>query len=118
MKDNVIFENVLRYVMTLSEEEFAELTVARLANSQQIDRFSLSRLFKKRTDMTLEDFLFRQKMTRALFMLTNRDEITIKEVSQKIGFCTSDYFIRKFREFYGIAPGKYRGYIVMDGAYE
>ena len=28
-------------------------------------------------------------------------------MAERIGFCSPDYFIRKFRQFYGVVPGKY-----------
>ena len=103
-----IFNQVQQYIMTVSDKGVAGLSVSILANKFNIDRFKLSRQCKRQTGMTLETFLFREKMTRAAFLLTGHDEITVKEVSQKVGYCTSDYFIRKFKKFHGMAPGKYK----------
>ena len=58
--------------------------------------------------MTLENFLYKEKMSRAAFLLKTHNGIKVKEVSEIIGFCTCDYFIRKFKEFYGLLPGKYK----------
>ena len=58
--------------------------------------------------MTLEHFLFKEKMDRATYLLKAYQNITIKEIAERIGFCTSNYFIQKFKEYYGVAPGKYR----------
>jgi two-component system response regulator YesN len=108
MENKNIFDQVLQYVMTVTDEEFAGLSVGTLAHSFNIDRCKLSRQFKHHTGLTLEDFLFKEKMTRAAFLLKGQKDIKVKEVSKKIGFCTSDYFIRRFREYYGIVPGRYR----------
>jgi AraC-like DNA-binding protein len=108
MKTKNVSDRVIRYVMTVNDKEFAALTVGTLACSFQIDRYKLLRQFKRQTDMTLEDFLNKEKMARAAFLLKTYREITVKEVSERIGFCTCDYFIRKFRAFYGLAPGRYR----------
>jgi AraC-like DNA-binding protein len=94
--------------MSVTDEEFADLSVAVLANSLKIDRFKLSRQFKSQSDMTLEEFLFKEKMARAAFLLKTFGDITVKEVSRRIGFCTCDYFIRKFKQYYGVAPGRYK----------
>jgi hypothetical protein len=32
----------------------------------------------------------------------------VKEVGNRLGFCTCDYFIRKFRKYYGIVPGQFK----------
>jgi len=79
-----------------------------MAYALNMDRTKLSRDFKRSTNINLEDFLFRERMVRAAFMLVDNDNITVKEVSKKIGYLTYDYFIRKFKEFYGITPFKYK----------
>jgi len=103
-----VSDHVIKYVMTVNDEEFADLSVGTLAYSFNMDRYKLLRQFKSQTHMTLEDFLLKEKMARAAFLLKAYGDITVKEVSERIGFCTCDYFIRRFRAFYGIAPGRYR----------
>jgi AraC family transcriptional regulator len=108
MENINVSDLVIKHVMTITDREFADLSVGTLAYSFKINRYKLSRQFKRQTAMTLEDFLLKEKMTRSAFLLKADKDITVKEVSQRIGFCTSDYFIRKFRKFFGIAPGRYK----------
>lgn len=110
MDDKLMAERVIKYVLTMTDEELSALSICKLARELDIDRFKLSREFKRLTDMGLEDFLFKEKMTRAALMLLAYQDITIKEVAERIGFCTCNYFIRKFRQFYGTVPGKYKEY--------
>ena len=108
MENREVCHQVLQHVMTAPDEEFAEFSVGTLAHSFNIDRFKLSRQFKRQINMTLEHFLFKEKMARAAFMLKAYRNIPIKEIAVRIGFSTCDYFIQKFREYYGVVPGKYR----------
>lgn len=107
-KNRDILYQVLQYAMAVTDRQFADLSVSTLAYSFNIDRFKLSRQFKRRLGMTLQDFLFKEKMTRAAFLLKGQGDMTVKEISERIGFCTCDYFIRKFRKYYGVAPGRYK----------
>ena len=111
--DNNLYDRVVEHVMSISDEGFADLSVAVLANSLKIDRFKLSRHFRSQSDMTLEEFLFKEKMARAAFLLKSFENITVKEVSRRFGFCTCDYFIRKFKQYYGVAPGRYKEFKSM-----
>lgn len=111
--DKNVYDQVVENVMSVTDQEFANLTVAVLAYSFKINRYKLSRQFKRQTDMTLEEFLYKEKMARAAFLLKTFDNITVKEVSKRIGFCTCDYFIRKFKQYYGVAPGRYKEYKAM-----
>jgi AraC-like DNA-binding protein len=107
MEDKTISQQVIRHVLTMQDEEFAELSVGELARLFEMDRYKLSRQFKSQTGMTLEEFLYKEKMTRAAFLLLAYRDITVKKVAERIGFCSQDYFVRKFRQFYGVVPGKY-----------
>jgi two-component system, response regulator YesN len=110
VKDEKVSDRVLKHVMTVTDREFADLSVSVLAHLFKVERCKLSRQFKQQTDLTLEDFLFREKMSRAAFLLISRENITVKEVARRIGFCTCDYFIQKFRRYYGIVPGRYKAF--------
>ena len=99
---------VLQHVMSATDKEFSGFSVGALAHSFNIDRFKLIRQFKRQTNMTLEHFLFKEKMDRAAYLLKTYRKITIKEVAQRMGFCTNDYFTRKFKEYYGVTPRQYR----------
>lgn len=107
MTDKEISDQVIQVVLTLPDRELAVLSVTKLARILEVDRFRISRLFKRQKGMTLECFLFKEKMTRAAFLLMVRS-IAVKEVARRLGFCTCDYFIRKFREYYGIVPGQFK----------
>lgn len=102
-----IANQVVQYVMSVPDEEFSDLSASTIAHSFKMERTKLSRLFKRQRGIALVDFLHKEKMERAAFLLQALD-ITVKEVSLRIGFCSCDYFIKKFKEFYGIRPGSYK----------
>ncbi|MCP4149965.1 MAG: helix-turn-helix transcriptional regulator [bacterium] len=108
MANETLSEQVMKHVLSVTDREFAGLTVSILAILFNIERYNLSRQFKRQTQMTLEKFLLTEKMTRAAFLLRYSCDITVKEVAERIGFCTCDYFIRKFKEHYGVRPGRYK----------
>ena len=110
MGNKNVSDRIVQYVMSVTDREFTALSVAILAHSFKIDRSKLSRQFKRQTDMTLEHFLFKERMARAAFLLKSHNGITVKEVADRVGFCTCSYFIRRFRQYYGVGPGRYRKY--------
>lgn len=107
MEEKTISNQVIMHVLTMVDEEFAAISVGELARLFEMDRYKLSRQFKSQTGMTLEEFLYKEKMTRAALLLLAYRDITVKKVAERIGFCSPDYFIRKFKQFYGVVPGKY-----------
>ncbi len=101
-------QQVVSYVMSVSDEKFSTLSAEVLAYFFKIDRSKLSRLFKHQRNITLREFIFKERMSRASYLLRINLNITVQEVSQRIGFANCDYFTRRFKEHYGVAPGMYK----------
>ncbi|MCP5108637.1 MAG: helix-turn-helix transcriptional regulator [bacterium] len=104
----------MEYVLTRKVDELAVLTVESIAKKLEINRSHLSRTFKSEKNFTIEEFVFKIKIIRSATMLKEDDEITIKEVSRKMGFCRCDYFIRIFRLYFGTTPAKYRDLMLRN----
>ncbi len=94
--------------LILSSEDIGNLTVSNIACIVGIERYTLSRIFKKETEVSLEYYLNNERMIRAAQMLVCRPELTIKKKKKILGYCTCDYFILRFNKHFLITPGKYR----------
>ena len=110
MKEETLSDQVIKFIVSREDEEFVSLTVKRLAQKFKISRFKLLRTFKAEKKMTLEFYLSQEKMCRCAFLLISDKDITVKEVSKQMGFCTCDYFIRVFKKYFGLLPGQYKEY--------
>ncbi len=118
VKSQDISTLVIQMVMKSTDQEFISYSASTIAYLLHTERSKLSREFKKKTGISLEEFLFKEKMNRAAFMLKTYKDITVKEVSERFGFCTPDYFIRKFKGYYGIRPGKYKEYKMYPNVFK
>ncbi len=67
----------------------------------------ISRLFSKYTGISLHKFVVRQRMLEALSLLQTTN-LTVREISQSIGFVDESYFCKVFKNQFGVSPGKYR----------
>lgn len=111
MKKSNISDRVVEYVINRSTKEFQNLTVSELARIFGVNRCYLSRKFKGDKDFTLCEFLAREKLFRAVGILKENNRLTIKELSEKLGFANSNYFIRIFKRHFGTSPGRYREWV-------
>ncbi len=101
---------VMEFVMTCNDEELRKLTVSSLAKRFHVDRSHLAREFKAGKNFTLSKLLQGEKMARAASLLSSSSKFTLKWLSQKMGFCTSEYFREVFKKYFGVVPSKYREY--------
>jgi AraC-like DNA-binding protein len=108
MSNDNLVDEVAKFILTYDSNELKELSVTSIAKLFKVDRSYLNRKFKTRNKCTLHKFLLNEKMFRAATLLRNSSAITIRELSERMGFFCTDHFSRVFKEHYGITPSKYR----------
>ncbi len=86
----------------LEDEAFG---VAELAEEMSLNRSTLLRRVKAGTGLSVALFIRRQRLRHAKEMLRD-SSLTISEVAYQVGFSSSSYFTKCFREEYGYPPGE------------
>ena len=83
------------------------LSIDSIAAKLYMSKSNVIRIFKKRTGVTPYSFLLNEKLNVAKTLLSSTD-ITIKNISELLGFSDEHYFSRLFKEKIGKSPTKYR----------
>lgn len=86
----------------LSNEHFG---VSELAAAVNMSRSNLLRKVKKETDLSASQFIRQVRLVEGMKML-RESSLTVSEVSYQVGFGSTSYFIKCFREHYGHPPGE------------
>lgn len=84
-----------------------DLSLEKLAEYVYMTPSYLSSIFKKATNMGINNFIKNYRMEKARDMLENTN-IRIKDIGNMVGYSNTSYFCQSFREFYGLTPEKYR----------
>jgi AraC-like DNA-binding protein len=66
----------------------------------------LSKLFKEELGITYTDYITGRRMERAIVLLENNN-MSIEQIASTVGYGTTAYFIKRFKEMYGCTPGNY-----------
>jgi len=85
-----------------SNEQFG---VSELASQMGMSRATLHRKVKATTGKTISQFMNEVRLNAAKQLLTNRSG-TVSEVAYLVGFGSSTYFIKCFRDHFGYSPGE------------
>jgi YesN/AraC family two-component response regulator len=72
-----------------------------------INRTYLSRIFKECQGINLSEALKRLKLMRCAFFMLEKNNLTVKETCDLFGFDCLNYFIKAFKNVFGITPGKF-----------
>lgn len=83
------------------------LTVEKIAESIFVSASSLQKLFRKEVGVPIGRYVNDRIMLEAERML-HLNELSVKDISDYLGFCDQFYFSRCFSKCYGTSPTKYR----------
>ncbi len=98
------------FLLQLKEIIEANLTdsqfgVAELAEKVHMSRSNLLRKVKKLSDLSASQFINLVRLTAAMDLLIEK-KLSVSEVGYEVGFGSTSYFIKCFREHYGYPPGE------------
>ena len=91
----------------LRENYKKKIVLDELADQFFINKYYLSRSFKKRYGISLWTYLLQLRITEAKTQLRFTDK-TIEQIALDCGFEELNYFSRTFRKIEGISPSEYR----------
>ncbi len=77
-----------------------------IANSLNIDRTYLFKVFKKNTGMNVRDYIISVRMKNAAHLLESGKNVT--EAAFLCGFSSQANFTKIFNKFFGMSPRKYK----------
>ena len=84
-----------------------DLTLAELAAVVYMSPYHFARLFKGSTGVPPHRFVVRQRIARASAFLAT-EELSIAQISLRVGFRTPSHFATVFRRVTGVTPRGYR----------
>ncbi|MDO4337021.1 MAG: AraC family transcriptional regulator [Eubacteriales bacterium] len=98
----------LKQVLEFIEHNYASpLTLQQLSASVSMSPKYFCRFFSEMTHQTPMDYLNRQRIEQACYQLSTTDD-SITEIAYRNGFNDLSYFIRTFKKYKGMTPGKYK----------
>ncbi len=96
-------------IKTFVQEKYIDtnMNVSGIALEMGVSVSVLSRLFKKKTNMGLLNYINQVRIDQACRLLTTTD-LTLSEISERTGFLNSSTLIRNFKRTMGVTPGKFK----------
>jgi len=107
---NVADQKFIEKAVTIIEQNARDkrIDVDFLCSEMAIGRRVFFNKMKSITGQTPNDFILTVKFKIAATMLKNNPELNISEISDALGFSSSKYFGKCFREQFGVSPSQMR----------
>lgn len=102
---DIIVDNIKKYI----DDNFSTptLSIVDLEKIFHISHYYLSRLFKKKTGITIKEYLILTRMNFAKEKLLN-SQCVISEIAKDSGYNDIYHFFKEFKKRYGVSPKTYR----------
>lgn len=102
-----VVETAIRYMEThLGRSDF---NVSEIARNAGFNESYFSRLFKRITGTSTQEYLIRLRIDRSKHLL-KKSLKSVTEIAYEVGFANVNVYIRDFKKLTGITPLKYRLY--------
>jgi AraC family transcriptional regulator len=84
-----------------------ELSLETLAGVAHFSAFHFHRIFKAVVGETLNGFVKRLRLERAIFLMHHNPRMTLTQIAFSCGFNSSSDFSRSFKKCHGLTPRAY-----------
>ena len=108
-KDQMNHSDICQQTREYIEENYAnmQLSVSLLGEVMEVSASYLSKLYKKKYGISILDDISRTRIKKSKSLLQNTS-MNVNEVAEQTGFMSSNVFIKAFKKWEGITPGRYR----------
>lgn len=104
VKEDPRISVVTDYIIMHPTEKYTAETLSKMAD---VSETTFRRLFKEQTGKTPTDFIREIRLTTAARKLLVSNEM-VSIIAYEVGFENSNYFVRTFKQAFGMTPNQYR----------
>lgn len=101
-------EEVVDFLIQCEPTVFKELNTKTLAKIYGVNRSYLSKTFKKYQGENLNEYIKRLKLLKSALQLMEKRHLKVWQIAVSLGWNSPEYFIKAFKKFIGITPGKFK----------
>lgn len=99
---------MIRLIKTYVEENYTrDFSMQELSEAVGMSKGYLSTYFKNKTDTMLSEYIQKFRIQKAIALLED-SHVLVQDVGAMVGIENPNTFIRLFKKYVGISPGKYR----------
>ena len=100
-------DNIRKAFIYIQEKQFQEISLEDVANYINLTPQYLSSRFKQEFNINFVDYITDKRIAFSKELLLETD-LSVKNISAKIGYSDPNYFSKVFKKAVGISPGKFR----------
>lgn len=98
----------LKKIFHYIEDNYDDITLASAASHFHFSPKYFSAMIKKTTGKNFTDIILEQRLMQSSLLLKNTT-MSIEDICNSTGFSNTNFFYKKFKDFFSMTPREYRG---------
>lgn len=86
----------------------SEINLSNISKMLHISESYLTRIIKQKVNKSFSTYLTDLRMEKAIYILTNRDDVMVGQIAEAVGYSSHHYFCRVFKAYTGLSPLEYK----------
>lgn len=107
MRDTILSQQVVKFILTRKDEDLAGLNEKKIADIFDMEQPIISGRFENDIKISINKFISRERIYRAIFTIDRNPDISVNELSIKLGFREYQNFIGEFKNLLLLTPDRY-----------
>ncbi|MCQ6561728.1 helix-turn-helix domain-containing protein [Paenibacillus mendelii] len=103
-QDLTLYEKIVNLI---DQNYNRDLSLTAIADQFNITSVYLSTYFKKNSGYNITHYIKNVRMNKALKQFEENPHMTIKEIADRVGYCSEQTFTRHFKKIFGTTPALY-----------
>ncbi len=99
----IIIEKIIEETPT---KDLNVLTVKKIAQYLSLSENLVTKKYKRKRNINLSKLIFCKRMQKAFFLLKNKSELSIEEISNVVGYDDTEYFGKITKRIFGKTPSE------------
>jgi len=100
-------ESIQKAIAFINDNLERDLSIGNISRSINVSKSVLYKRFHTCFQCTISEYINTKRIEKSIEFLT-RSDMSIEEISQKVGFSSASYFTKMFKKIKGISPLKYK----------
>lgn len=100
-------ENIQKAVAFINENLESDLSIRSISQSINVSKSVLYKRFHACFHCTVSEYINTKRIEKSIELLTKTD-LSVEEISQKVGFSSTSYYTKTFKQQKGLPPLKYK----------
>lgn len=97
-----------------------DISIDLLAERSFMSKASFYRYFKTKLNTTPKAFINQERLRQAYQLMQKNTSMSVQDICEQVGFKSTSYFIKLFRQHYGVTPKQYQMQIdeISDSSFD